>query len=215
MRRPIVAANWKLNGNHDMVNSLGGAVAQHAASTPSVDVVMCPPFPYLAQSAGLMNAANIFLGGQNVAQEKQGAFTGEVSAEMLAEVGCGYVIVGHSERRQYYGETDTVVATKFIRAQEANLIPIACVGESLKQRQQGQMQETIVRQVQAIIQQAGIASIEKAVIAYEPIWAIGTGETATPEQAQEVVRGIVDEDDAKEMMLDLAYRLAKGAYKFK
>ena len=186
MRRPIVAANWKLNGNRKMVNSLVTAVSQHAVSVDMVDVVICPPFPYLSESSGFMNATNVFLGGQNVAQEKQGAFTGEVSAEMLAEVGCRYVIVGHSERRQYYGETNTVVANKFIRAQEANLVPIACVGESLEQRQQKQMEETIVNQVQAIIKTAGIACIEKSVIAYEPIWAIGTGETATPQQAQEV-----------------------------
>ena len=186
MRRPIVAANWKLNGNRSMVNSLVTAVAQHAVGADAVDVVICPPFPYLSESNEFIKAGNVFLGGQNVSQEKQGAFTGEVSAEMLAEVGCRYAIVGHSERRQYYGETNAVVANKFIRAQEANIIPIACVGESLEQRQQGEMEQTIINQVQAIIKEAGIASVEKAVIAYEPIWAIGTGETATPQQAQEV-----------------------------
>lgn len=186
MRRPIVAANWKLNGNHSMVSSLIPAVNKHAASAGSVDVVICPPFPYLDASRVLIDQENAYLGAQNVAKESQGAYTGEVSAEMLAEIGCQYAITGHSERRQYYGESDSIVAEKFIRIQEAALIPIVCVGESLQQREQGKMEETIVRQVQAIISKAGIDNMSNAVIAYEPIWAIGTGETATPDQAQEV-----------------------------
>ena len=186
MRRPIVAANWKLNGNRSMVNSLVAAVDQHATSAVAVDVVICPPFPYLSASGELVRAKNAHLGAQNVAQETKGAYTGEVSADMLVEMGCHYVIVGHSERRQFYGETDVIVATKFVRAQEAGLIPIACVGESLEQREQGEMEATIVRQVRAIINEAGVANMPTAVIAYEPIWAIGTGKTASPAQAQEV-----------------------------
>ena len=186
MRRPIVAANWKLNGNSSMVNSLVAAIDQHATNATSVDVVICPPFPYLAASKELVQANNAHLGAQNVAQEIQGAYTGEVSAEMLVEIGCHHVIVGHSERRQYYGETDVIIAKKFVRAQEAGLIPIACVGESLEQREQGEMESTIVRQVLAIIGEAGVANLPTAIIAYEPIWAIGTGKTASPAQAQEV-----------------------------
>lgn len=186
MRRPIVAANWKLNGNRSMVNSLVAAVNKHAASAVSVDVVICPPFPYLADSKELIDQNNAFLGAQNSAKETQGAYTGEVSAEMLAEIGCRFVIIGHSERRQYYGESDSVVAEKFVRVQEAGLVPIVCVGESLQQREQDKMEETIIRQVQAVISRAGINNFDDAVVAYEPIWAIGTGETATPDQAQEV-----------------------------
>lgn len=186
MRRPIVAANWKLNGNRNLVNSLVTAVNKHAASAVSADVVICPPFTYLYESKGLIDSSNTYLGAQNVAQESQGAYTGEVSAEMLADMGCQFVIVGHSERRQYYGDTDVIVAEKFVRTQEAGLIPILCVGESLQQREQGKMAETIVRQVQAVVDKAGISKMANSVIAYEPIWAIGTGETASPAQAQEV-----------------------------
>ncbi len=186
MRRPIVAANWKLHGNRAMVGSLIAAVNSHAKGASSADVIICPPFPYLAESQDFMDADNVFLGAQNVSQQAQGAYTGEVSAEMLAEVGCRYIIVGHSERRQYYGETSEVVAAKFMQVQEAALVPILCVGESLEQRESGEMEQTIKHQVDAVVSAAGIDNIRKAVIAYEPIWAIGTGETASPEQAQEV-----------------------------
>ncbi len=194
MRRPIVAANWKLNGNRSMVSSLVAAVNKHAASAVSADVVICPPFPYLVESRALIDQGNAYLGAQNAAKETNGAYTGEVSAEMLAEIGCRFVIIGHSERRQYYGESDSIVAEKFVRVQEAGLIPIVCVGESLQQREQGKMEQTIISQIQAVIAKAGISNFNNAVVAYEPIWAIGTGETATPDQAQQVhalIRGEV------------------------
>ena len=194
MRRPVVAANWKLNGSREMVTSLVAAINKHAASAESTDVVICPPFPYLSECKKLLSNDNIRLGAQNVAREKKGAYTGEVSAEMLSDIGCQYVIVGHSERRQYYGESDSVVADKFIRALQAGLTPIVCVGESLQQREQGNMQETIIGQVQSVIAKDGVEKLDGSVIAYEPIWAIGTGETATPAQAQEVhalIRDIV------------------------
>ena len=133
-----------------------------------------------------ISASNVYLGAQSVAEHESGAYTGEVSAEMVAEMGCRYAIVGHSERREYYGETDAIVAAKFLRIQAAGLIPILCVGESLEQREQGIMQDTIVRQVKAVVAEAGISNMKNAVLAYEPIWAIGTGKTASPEQAQEV-----------------------------
>lgn len=186
MRRPIVAANWKLNGSFDLANSLISAIDSHASGAASVDVVISPPYPYLAKAAELISAENVFLGAQSVSEQESGAYTGEVSAEMVAELGCRYVIVGHSERREYYAETDEVVAAKFMRIQAASLTPILCVGESLEQREQGAMQETIVRQVTAVLNAAGIDSMKNAVLAYEPIWAIGTGKTASPEQAQEV-----------------------------
>ena len=186
MRTPIVAANWKLNGSLEMADALVSAINAHSATCADVDVVISPPFPYLVKVAGLINANNVYLGAQSAAQHQSGAYTGEVSATMLAEFGCKYVIVGHSERREYYGETDEVVADKFQQIQSAGLLPILCVGESLEQRESGVMQETIVGQVRAVVEQAGIEAMNKAVIAYEPIWAIGTGKTATPDQAQEV-----------------------------
>ena len=186
MRRSIVAANWKLNGSFEMAKSLVTAIDTHSNGLAGVDAVICPPFPYLSYVGSLMSAGNMCLGAQSVAEHESGAFTGEVAAEMVAEMGCRYAIVGHSERREYYGETDAIVAAKFLRIQAAGLIPILCVGESLQQREQGIMQDTIVRQVNAVVAEAGIVNMKNAVLAYEPIWAIGTGKTASPEQAQEV-----------------------------
>ena len=186
MRRPIVAANWKLNGSLEMAQSLVPAIDTHSANHASVDVVISPPFPYLVKTAELITSKNVHLGAQSAAQNSSGAYTGEVAANMLAEFGCKYVIVGHSERREYYGETDEVVAEKFLQIQSAGLLPILCVGESLEQRESGVMQETIVRQVNAVVNKAGIDAIQNSIIAYEPIWAIGTGKTASPDQAQEV-----------------------------
>ena len=186
MRRPIVAANWKLNGSLEMAQSLVSAINTHSANHAGVDVVVSPPFPYLMKAAESITAGNVHLGAQSAAQQESGAYTGEVAAAMLAEVGCQYVIVGHSERREYYAESDDVVAAKFLQIQNAGLTPILCVGETLEQREQGVMQQTIVNQVNAVIEQAGIEAMQHSVIAYEPIWAIGTGKTATPEQAQEV-----------------------------
>ncbi|MFK8026674.1 MAG: triose-phosphate isomerase [Gammaproteobacteria bacterium] len=186
MRRSIVAANWKLNGCLDMAKSLVSAIDSHSRELKGVDVVICPPFPYLSQVGNQIAASDVYLGAQSVAEHENGAYTGEVSAEMVAEMGCRYVIVGHSERREYFGETDAIVAAKFLRIQAAGLTPILCVGESLQQREQGVMQETIVQQVSEVVSTAGIANMQNAVLAYEPIWAIGTGETASPEQAQEV-----------------------------
>lgn len=186
MRRPIVAANWKLHGQLGMIASLLQPIDIHAKNLSQVDVVICPPYPYLAACKQAIKSGNVFLGAQSVAAEEKGAYTGEVAAEMLAEVGCTHVIVGHSERRQYYGESDQIVAAKVTRAIAAGLTPIVCVGESLDQRDQGQMKEIIVSQLRAVINEIGIDQASRAVIAYEPIWAIGTGKTASPEQAQEV-----------------------------
>jgi len=186
MRRPIVAANWKLNGSLEMAQSLVSAINSHSENHQDVDVVISPPFPYLLKVAELISATNVHLGAQSAAQHASGAYTGEVAAGMLAEVGCKYIIVGHSERREYYAESDQVVAAKFLQIQQAGLTPILCVGESLQQREQGVMEETIVKQVNAVIDQAGIDAMQNSVIAYEPIWAIGTGKTASPAQAQEV-----------------------------
>jgi len=155
-----------------MVDSVVPAINNFCANYPDVDVVICPPFPYLMKAAELITHSNVQLGAQTSAQHHSGAYTGEVSPPMLAEFGCKYVIVGHSERREYYGETNEIVAQKVIQIQSAGLLPILCVGETLEQREKGVVQETIISQV-------------NAVIAYEPVWAIGTGKTATPDQAQQ------------------------------
>ncbi|MEM8843737.1 MAG: triose-phosphate isomerase [Pseudomonadota bacterium] len=197
MRRPIVAANWKLNGNLSMVSSLLEPIDSFAKNFNDVDVVISPPFPYLAACGHAIKSDNVFLSAQSVAREMQGAFTGEVSAEMLSEMGCVYIIVGHSERRGYYGESDQIVADKAVRSLEAGLTPILCVGESLEQREQEQMKEVIIKQLAAVMVKVGIDNMAKMVIAYEPIWAIGTGKTATPEQAQEV-HSIIRSEIAKQ-----------------
>ena len=149
------------------------------------DVVVCPPFPYLASAREQLPAA-IGLGAQNVSDQAEGAFTGEVAASMLAEAGCGYVIIGHSERRALYAESDAQIADKFAQVQAAGLIPVLCVGETLAEREAGNTDAVVCGQLQAVVDAVGVAAFARAVVAYEPVWAIGTGKTASPEQAQAV-----------------------------
>jgi len=198
MRKILVAGNWKMHGSRKETGSLIGALAAALGDGPASEVAVCPPFVYLVDAAAALEGTDIRLGGQNLAVEPLGAYTGEVSGEMLRDVGCHYVIVGHSERRSLYGETDGVVAAKYRAAQRDGLEPILCVGESLEERERGVTEEVIERQLRAVLESAGIASFGRAVVAYEPVWAIGTGRTATPEQAQEVhgfIRGILAADD--------------------
>ena len=178
-----------------------GSLAENAAllealkpALAGIEAVVCVPFPYLAQAQAALSGSSIAWGAQNVSEQPKGAFTGEVSASMLLDFGCKYVIVGHSERRSLYGESDDLVAKKYMAAQAAGLTPILCVGESLEERESGVTEAVVVRQLEAVIQAAGVASLGKAVVAYEPVWAIGTGKTASPEQAQAVhafIRGKV------------------------
>jgi triosephosphate isomerase len=199
-RKLLIAGNWKMNGSlgdsRQLVAALRAGVSANAAAT----MLLCPPYVYLPAAREWLQGSPIMLGAQDLAdKEGAGAYTGEVSGAMLRDVGCGYVIVGHSERRALYGETDSVVATKFQAAQRAGLVPIVCVGETLEQREAGQMRSVIDRQLTAVMDAAGVAAFAKAVVAYEPVWAIGTGRTATPEQAQEVhafIRGMVAGRDA-------------------
>jgi len=170
-----------------------GNLAENAAlldalkpALAGIDAVVCVPFPYLAQAQSVLAGSSIAWGAQNVSEQPKGAFTGEVSAAMLLDFGCKYVIVGHSERRSLYGESDELVAKKYMVAQAAGLTPILCVGESLEERESGVTEAVVSRQLDAVIQAAGVASLAKAVVAYEPVWAIGTGKTASPEQAQSV-----------------------------
>jgi len=185
MRRKMVAGNWKMHGARADNGSLIEAILT-APNLESIDCVVCPPYVYLAELARLLRGAAVRLGAQNVCAEAQGAYTGEVSAAMLKDVGCQYVIVGHSERRALYGEDDVLVARKFAAAQARALRPILCVGEVLTERETGRTHEVVGRQLDAVVALTGIDSFAHAVVAYEPVWAIGTGRTASPQQAQDV-----------------------------
>jgi triosephosphate isomerase (TIM) len=190
--------NGSLADSRQLVTALraGTATAVDAKAT----MLLCPPYPYLPPVRDWLQGSAIALGAQNLAdQEGSGAYTGEVSGGMLRDVGCSHVIVGHSERRALYGETNAVVATKFQVAQRAGLTPIVCVGETLEQREAGQTRAVIAAQVTAVVEAAGVAAFAEAVFAYEPVWAIGTGRTASPEQAQDVhafIRGMIASRDA-------------------
>ena len=196
MRRTLVAGNWKMNGSRAEAASLVAGVVDGVRQLDgrAGEVAICPPFVLLDSVAAGVAGSAVQLGAQNVAVEASGAYTGEVSAEMLREAGCTTVIVGHSERRALYGEDNALVAAKFARAQQAGLRPILCVGETLDERETDVTETVIGAQLDAVLDTAGVAALANAVIAYEPVWAIGTGRTATPEQAQAVhafIRGRV------------------------
>lgn len=186
MRQPLVAGNWKMNGSLASVGDLLAGIRAGISEVRVAETAVCPPFPYLALVQAALSGSTIHWGGQNLSTETVGAFTGEVAGYMLRDFGCTYVIVGHSERRTLYGEDDVVVARKFAVARAAGLRPILCVGETLAERERGVTREVVARQVDAVINLEGAAALGEGVIAYEPVWAIGTGVTATPEQAQEV-----------------------------
>ncbi len=199
MRQPLVAGNWKMNGSRDSAVKLAEAILQ-APDRASAEVLLCPPFVYLADVARTLKGSGVALGAQDLCAEENGAFTGEVSGTMLRDFDCGYVIVGHSERRALFGETDAWVARKFMAAQKAGLTPVLCVGETLSEREAGTTSAVVSRQLKAVLDAAGIAAFAKAVVAYEPVWAIGTGRTAKSDQAQEVhalIRGLLAAEDAK------------------
>jgi len=186
MRARLVAGNWKMHGSRARNAALLDAILAQLGGAAGAQSAVCAPYPYLAQLAERLAGTPLAWGAQNVSEHAQGAYTGEVSAAMLAELGCRYVIVGHSERRQLYGETDATVAAKFAAASSAGLTPILCVGETLAEREAGTTEAIVARQLDAVVSRTGRRSLEAAVIAYEPVWAIGTGRTATPEQAQAV-----------------------------
>lgn len=186
MRNILVAGNWKMNGSSAANAELVSGIIDGMPDSENVQVLVCPPFPYISATAGQIGDSRLLLGAQTLSEHDSGAYTGEVSASMLAEMGCNYVLVGHSERRALYGETSKDVAAKYVAAQAAGLTPVLCVGETLAQREAGETSDVIDEQLLAVIDSAGIQSFAKAVVAYEPVWAIGTGVTASPEQAQEV-----------------------------
>ena len=197
MRRPFVAGNWKMHGSRAMANALVGRIA--AAPSALAEIVVLPPFPYIDGLVAAFGGKGVAVGAQDLSVHKDGAYTGEVAAPMLKDVGCTHVLAGHSERRQYHGESDALVAAKFMAAQAAGLVPILCVGETLAEREAGATEAVVGRQLDAVLDAAGIGAFANAVVAYEPVWAIGTGRTASPQQAQEVhafMRGKFRERDA-------------------
>lgn len=199
MRRKIVAGNWKLHGSRQFATDL---VSDLVASLPGagVEVVILPPLPYLGELVEAFEGRAIAFGSQDVSSNEKGAYTGEVSAAMLAEVGARYGLVGHSERRQYHNESSELVARKFAAAVHAGLVPVLCVGETLEQREAGQTEQVIAGQLAPVLALMGPAGFQHAVVAYEPVWAIGTGRTASKEQAQDVhafIRGEVAKLDAR------------------
>lgn len=196
MRTPLIAGNWKLQGSAAMVRHLIADI-EAAAPFADVDVAVMPPYPYLP--AALTLAKTVAVGAQDASAQPSGAYTGEVSAAMLADIGCRYVILGHSERRQHHGESDALIAAKFLAVLAAGLVPILCVGETLAQREAGETDAVVTAQLSAVVTAAGVDAFARAVLAYEPVWAIGTGLTATPAQAQAVhalLRGVIAQTSA-------------------
>lgn len=200
MRKPLIAGNWKLNGSHEANQKLVVGIVNATNGMDSCEILVCPPFVYLAEVRDLLFGTPVLLGAQNAAVESSGAFTGEVSAAMLKDVGVSHVIVGHSERRSLFGDTDAIVAARFQSVLEAGLQPILCVGETLEERESGITMEVVDRQIGAVLEASGAEAFATSIVAYEPVWAIGTGLTATPQQAQDVhahIRGVISAADAK------------------
>jgi triosephosphate isomerase len=185
-RAKLVAGNWKMNGSRASNQALLDALLAGIVGLAGVECAVCVPFPYFGEVGERLRGSPVAWGAQNMSEHPRGAYTGEVSAAMLVEFGCRYAIVGHSERRQFYGETDAQVAGKFAAALDAKLVPILCVGETLEERDAGRTEKVVARQLDQVLTTTGIEAFSGAVVAYEPIWAIGTGRTATPEQAQSV-----------------------------
>jgi triosephosphate isomerase len=195
-----VAGNWKMHGSRGENAALIDSLLLDLPAEPAAEILVCPAHVYLWEIARLVKDSQIALGAQTLCAEPIGAFTGEVSAAMLRDVGCESVIVGHSERRALFREDDSLVARKFVAAQSQQLTPILCVGETLDEREAGRTLEVIAAQLAAVIDVAGVAALDRAMIAYEPVWAIGTGKNATPDQAQTVhahIRALVGRADAK------------------
>jgi triosephosphate isomerase (TIM) len=197
MRTKIIAGNWKMNKDlNESVELINGLKSKLAALPKNVKAIVCPPFTSLELAKKLLEGSPVELGAQNMHHEDEGAFTGEVSSKMLKSAGCKYVILGHSERRQYFGETDVSINTKAKKALASGLIPIICVGETLQEREKNITNQVVTTQVKGCLKDIAAADIEKSIIAYEPVWAIGTGKVATPQQAQDVhklIRGLVSQ----------------------
>ncbi len=218
-RRLLIAGNWKMHGSYEMTADVISGVARRALDQASLseqrelayDILICPPAVYLQAALVAADSQPISIGAQNVNANETGAFTGELSIPMLSEVGCEYVLLGHSERRELFGETDADVAAKFSACVEkGSLVPILCVGESLVERQAQATEAVVAKQIDVVLDQVGIAGLANSVIAYEPVWAIGTGETASPEQAQVVHQFIRNKLDALDSDIASAIRIIYG-----
>jgi len=210
MRRFLVAGNWKMHGSRAANAALVSEILLAGQADDGPEILVCPPFVYLWEVGRSLKDGGIALGAQDVCAEAGGAHTGEVAAGMLADVGCSYVIVGHSERRALYGESDQLVARKFVAAQREGLTPILCVGETLEEREAGRTAEIVLRQLDAAIDLAGPGAFARAVLAYEPVWAIGTGKNATPAQAQEVHALLRERLAAKDAKISACLRILYG-----
>lgn len=186
MRQRLVVGNWKMHGSLCANEALLTALRENLDGCVAVSMSVCVPAPYLAQTQSLLSDSGIAWGAQNISKHVLGAYTGEVAASMLVDFGCRHVLIGHSERRALYGESDESAAAKFAAAVAAGLVPVLCVGETLNERESGVTEAVISRQLNAVVNLAGISGFSHAVVAYEPVWAIGTGKTAVPEQAQAV-----------------------------
>lgn len=186
MRRKLVVGNWKMHGSLARNKALLDLLLAGLRDMRKADYAVCVPYPYLAQAQSMLQGSNIAWGAQNLSQHEQGAFTGAVSAGMLVDFNCSYVIIGHSERRALFHESNEIAAAKFDAAIKAGLKPIFCVGETLAERESGVTEQVVARQLEVVLNHAGAQAVSKAVVAYEPVWAIGTGKTATPDQAQAV-----------------------------
>ncbi|WP_413736564.1 triose-phosphate isomerase [Sodalis sp. RH21] len=199
MRHPLVMGNWKLNGSKHLVNELIAALRKELSGVVGCGVAIAPPVVYLEQAKRQLAGSQLALGAQNVDTNLSGAFTGEVSADMLKDIGAKYIIIGHSERRTYHKESDEFIAEKFAVLKEAGLIPVLCIGESEAENEAGQTEAVCARQLDAVLKTLGAKAFENTVVAYEPIWAIGTGKSATPAQAQAVhkfIRGHIAKHDS-------------------
>lgn len=210
MRRPMVAGNWKMYGDRTLALGLVSAAVDAAARCPSVDVVVAPSFVLLDPVVASVGDARVAVAAQDVSEHAKGAFTGEVSGSMLAEAGCRLALVGHSERRQLHGETSETVARKFLAAQAAGLTPVLCLGETREERESGATEAVVAGQLAAVIDLAGVAALESAVVAYEPVWAIGTGLTATPAQAQAVHAFLRSEVARRDARIAASLRILYG-----
>ncbi len=209
MRKPLVAGNWKMNGSLAEAAALAGEVAAGVGAGTAAQVLLCPPFLHIPAVAAALAGGPVALGAQNCSEQAAGAFTGEISAAMLADAGCSHVIVGHSERRAIYGESEALAAEKAGVAMALGLVPVFCVGETLRQREAGETEAVIARQLTPLFRLNANADLRACVVAYEPVWAIGTGRTATPEQAQMAhafIRGrIAAESDALAQQMRILY----------
>ncbi len=210
MRQPLVAGNWKMNGSRAGVAELLDGIKAGMAEVTTAEVAVCPPFVFIPEVAARLQGTAVAWGGQNLSTHASGAYTGEVAASMLTDYGCKYVIVGHSERRTLYGEDDATVAEKYEVARKAGLVPIFCVGETLEEREAGTTEDVVARQLDAVLERFGAQALAAGVIAYEPVWAIGTGRTATPEQAQDVHAFIRARVAAKDAAVAGAVRVLYG-----